>query len=134
MARQYDAQLGTIRLPHTLAQWLDRVHDETRIPKSELVRFALSNLHDQYTGPRGRLRRDDLVVDVAEDLHESAAGAEVGHRTGERVDQLVDIEELLDLALAEQQHGQTLPPAGRGWRCRRRCGRVEGGSIGAASR
>ena len=90
----------------------------------------------QSANPRHRRQQAVALFDASADAvrRRSAAGAEVGHRTSERVDQLVDIEDLLNLAPAEQQHGQTLPPAGSRMAIRRRCGRVEGGSIGAASR
>lgn len=71
-----------IRLPRTLADWLDRVHERTRIPKSEIHRFALSLLHDRYTGPRGKLLHDELVTDLVEDLHERGLVTRRGHTKG----------------------------------------------------
>lgn len=54
-----------LRLPASQLDWLDKVSDKHSVPRSHLLRFAISLLIQTY----GR-NTDDLVEDVAVELYD----------------------------------------------------------------
>ena len=55
---------------------------------------------------RGHPGKESRVVDQGEvpSRNRGAAGAEVGHGEGERIDQRVEVEQFVDLAAAQAEH------------------------------